>query len=204
MSDENKEDFNNLDNYELQKNSSHYSKTEIVLVITILILSIMLITGIILYYFIFKKNEFKLIEEIKEDNYSFKAEYYNNQDNILIKLINETYLDVILELIIDGIRINKPCANYTFYTKGFHTAYFLMDISNLTSFRSMFNLIEDMTSIQFSPLFNTENITDMTSMFASTKSLTSIDISNFNTEKVKSTYYMFSFMSNLKSIDIAF
>ena len=68
MSEENKEDFNNLDNYELQKNSSRYSKTEIVLVITIFILSIMLITGIILYYFIFKKNEFKLIEEIKEEN----------------------------------------------------------------------------------------------------------------------------------------
>ena len=73
MSDENKVDFNNLDNYELQKNSSRYSKKEIVLVITIFLLSLKLITGIILYYFIFKKHEFKLIEEIKEENYSFKA-----------------------------------------------------------------------------------------------------------------------------------
>ena len=207
MSEENNEDFNNLENYELQNNSIRCNKTKIVLLAIILPLSFILITGIIFYYFILRKNKcklgFKLVDGKCEENYSFKAEYFVNQDNKLINLIYYTYLDNIIELIIDNKRIYEPCTNYTFNSKGFHTAYFLLNISNLTSVESMFKYNSEMTSIQFSSLFNTENITDMSYMFSSTRLLASIDVSNFNTENVKYMTYMFYGMNLLRSIDVS-
>ena len=67
-------------------------------------------------------------------------------------------------------------------TKGFHTVYILLNLKEMTSFEYMFAFIREMTSIHFSSLFNTENITDMASMFCAAKSLTSIDVSILNTE----------------------
>ena len=192
MSEENNEDFNNLENYELQNNSTRCNKTKIVLLAIFLSLSLILIIGIIFYYFILRKNKcklgFKLVDGKCEENYSFKAEYFVYEENKLVNLIYYTYLENILELIIDDKRINEQCTNYTFYSKGFHTAYFLLNISNLTSFEYMFNNIINMTSIQFSSLFNTENITDMSFMFSNTRLLASIDLSNFNTENVYDLY----------------
>ena len=45
------------------------------------------------------------------ENYSFKSEYYVDQKNKTIDLIYKTYKDKILELIIDGNRINEINTN---------------------------------------------------------------------------------------------
>ena len=47
----------------------------------------------------------------------------------------------------------EPCFDYTFKTKGDHTVYIDMDISNLKSLISMFSLNEKLTSIYFSKNF---------------------------------------------------
>ena len=145
---------------------------------------------------------FKLVDGKCEDNYSFKAEYYADQENKTIFLINKLYEDKIIDLIIDGNPINKSITNYTFKSKGFHTAYVLLDLSKMTSFKEMFSFMRDMTAIHFSSLFNTENITNMDLMFNAIK-VTSINVSNFDTRQVTSMSSMFVSMTYLKSIDIS-
>ena len=49
----------------------------------------------------------------------------------------------------------------------------------------------------------TDNVTDMTSMFADCRTLTSIDLSHFNTEKVESFYDMFEECLGLTSLDVS-
>ena len=92
----------------------------------------------------------------------------------------EKFLNQINELIIDG-EIVEPCTKYQFNSTGIHKVYFKINISNITSLDYLFQSILNVTSISFSPLFNTENITFMRWMFSSCYTLTSIDVSHFNT-----------------------
>ena len=57
--------------------------------------------------------------------------------------------------------------------------------------------------IDFGTGFNTENVTTMSSMFASCTNLTSLDISGFNTANVTDMSYMFSYCQNLVSLNLS-
>lgn len=75
--------------------------------------------------------------------------------------------------------------------------------SDLTStafwFKGMGHL-ETITGIEY---LKTDNVTDMTSMFADCRTLPSIDLSHFNTEKVESFYEMFEDCLGLTSLDVS-
>ena len=55
----------------------------------------------------------------------------------------------------------------------------------------MFNNLANLESITFGNSFNTQNVTNMNSMFYTSKNLTSLDLSSFNTTNVTNMNYMF-------------
>ena len=62
---------------------------------------------------------------------------------------------------------------------------------------------KQLKTIDFGENMNTQNVTDMGSMFYYCRSLTSLDVSNFNTRNVTDMGCMFSDCSNLTSLDLS-
>ena len=76
-----------------------------------------------------------------------------------------------------------------------------LNTENVTNMSSMFDNCSKLTSLDVTK-FNTANVTDMSYMFDNCSKLTSLDVTNFNTEKVTSMSYMFSGCTNLTSLDV--
>ena len=107
------------------------------------------------------------------------------------------------EMIADSIQVKGEKNNfYTFPLSGNHTIYIIININNCTSLRGLFSGIK-MSSITFTPEFNTENIEDMNSMFGNCNSLISINFSNLNTKNVKNMEAMFYDCNSLQSMDFS-
>lgn len=79
------------------------------------------------------------------------------------------------------------------------------DSENVTNMSSLFSGCTYLTSITFGNDFSTANVTDMSSMFKNTKNLPSVDLSGFNTEKVTNMASMFQQESNayLTELDLS-
>ena len=92
---------------------------------------------------------YKLIEGKCILNYSFKATYDSKKNNSYISLINENYLQNIVEMNIDGRNVESN-NSYIFPSSGKHTVYMLLDIINDTSLEKLFYFVQDMVSISFS------------------------------------------------------
>ena len=73
---------------------------------------------------------------------------------------------------------------------------------NVKDMSCMFYSCNSLTSIDVSK-FNTQNVKDMAWMFYGCSSLTSIDVSNFDTQNVTNMSYMFSHCSMLDSLDVS-
>ena len=50
---------------------------------------------------------------------------------------------------------------FNFKSKGIHRIYFTLNLEGVKSLDNMFSYIKNLTSISFSPSFNTVNITDL-------------------------------------------
>ena len=72
---------------------------------------------------------------------------------------------------------------------------------NYTDVSYMFYSCSSLTSINLSN-FNTNNVTNMSYMFYCCKSLTSLDISNLNCEKIKETTYLDKMFENCNSLKV--
>ena len=77
-----------------------------------------------------------------------------------------------------------------------------LNTENVTDMASMFVDCSSLTSLDVSR-FNTENVTDMKTMFSNCSSLTSLDISSFNTENVTDMSWMFDSCEKLASLDLS-
>ena len=77
-----------------------------------------------------------------------------------------------------------------------------LNTENVTDMTSMFNGCTSLTSLDVSR-FNTDNVTDMNCMFYNCSSLTSLDVSKFNTAKVTNMSWMFSDCYDLASLDVS-
>lgn len=75
--------------------------------------------------------------------------------------------------------------------------------AQVTSMRKWFFTMENLETILGIDNLNTENVTDMDSMFSDCSSLANLDLSNFNTENVTNMKGMFSDCSSLKSLDLS-
>jgi hypothetical protein len=120
---------------------------------------------------------YKLMDGICILNYSFKAIYYTYRNNETVKLLNNLSSNLI-EMYIDENNI-QPKSSYTFPLLGNHVVHFLMNSNNLTSISNLFHRINKLVYISFSPLFNTEKITNMSHMFYGCSMLTSINKNKF-------------------------
>ncbi len=89
--------------------------------------------------------------------FSIKAAYEIMEENENIELINFTFSEYMIGIEIDENQI-EPTYNHTFNSKGNHTVYISMNITELNSFYSMFSQIDKLTSIYFSKKIDTENI----------------------------------------------
>ena len=77
------------------------------------------------------------------------------------------------------------------------------DTSNVTNMSNMFQLCENLTSLDLSP-FNTSAVTKMSYMFSDCNRLKSIEFGdNFDTSNVTNMYYMFQNCSGLTSLDLS-
>ena len=78
----------------------------------------------------------------------------------------------------------------------------LKDYTTLNSCAYWFYNFKNLTEITNLKYLNTENVEDMSNMFASCSKLKSLDLSNFKTAKVKSMYWMFCRCDDLERIEI--
>ena len=76
-----------------------------------------------------------------------------------------------------------------------------LNTEKVTDMSSMFSSCSSLTSLDVTK-FNTANVTDMRIMFENCSSLTSLDVSHFNTEKVTKMHRMFYRCSSLTSLDV--
>ena len=67
---------------------------------------------------------------------------------------------------------------------------------------NMFRRFINLKAINFGDSFDTSNVTNMSYMFSSCRSLTNLDLSCFNTSKVTNMAYMFFGCSSLTSLDV--
>ena len=72
---------------------------------------------------------------------------------------------------------------------------------NVTDMGSMFSFCSSLTSLDLSN-FDTQNVINMENMFNECTSLTSLDVSNFDTQKVTNMFHMFYNCSGLTSLDV--
>ena len=77
-----------------------------------------------------------------------------------------------------------------------------LNTEEVTNMGSMFSGCYDLTQLDLSK-FNTQNVEDMSDMFVSCMSLKSLDVSNFNTQKVKDMNDMFYNCNRLTSLDLS-
>ena len=99
-------------------------------------------------------------------DFLFRATYETSTENETLILIYSIYKDNIIEMEIDG-EVVSPDTNYTFISPGEHTAYFTLNIENLSSL-TLFNY-SDCKSVYFSKEFNIENITSFEQFLAIVK-----------------------------------
>ena len=135
-------------------------------------------------------------------NYSFKAVYQSFKENEKIYLIDDFYLKYIKEMYIDNENISSLTYSFNFTSPGNHTVLFYIN-TNLSSLCALFFGIRKVTSISFSPNFNTRNIETIQDMFIDCSSLTSLDISNFDTSSLQNMIGAFDGCSKLTSINIS-
>ena len=95
--------------------------------------------------------------------------------------------------------INKDLGKGTIVHIVFDKSFSTFTPTSLWNFFRDLTKLETITGLEY---LNTEKATDMSNMFYSCSSLTSLDVSHFNTEKVTSMYSMFSYCSSLTSLDV--
>lgn len=77
------------------------------------------------------------------------------------------------------------------------------EYTNVTSTASWFWGCDNLVEILGLRNLNTENVRDMSSMFAACEKLSEIDVSNFDTKNVKNMSYMFGDCRNLTILDLS-
>ena len=77
-----------------------------------------------------------------------------------------------------------------------------LNTSEVTDMSAMFASCSSLTSLDLSN-FNTSNVMNMSYMFWGCYSLTSLDLSSFHTDKVENMIYMLAYCTSLSSLDIS-
>ena len=118
-----------------------------------------------------------------------------------------THKDEIKEVVFDASFANaRPtsCCRWFFYCTNLATIEGIENLNteNVTNMGTMFCRCQNLSSLDLTS-FNTANVTNMYGMFADCEGLTSLDLTSFNTANVTSTWGMFGNCSGLTSLDLS-
>lgn len=169
-----------------------------------------------------RMNVIKCIYNINQENVNKDVKIYDNRNNI------ERYIDCISiyredeekKLIHNGIckfkKQGKYFISYTFndsvkeLNEMFYNCVTLKKVfisrlsnSKIETMENMFNGCINLKDIYFSKNFNTENVINMSKMFANCSSLEHLNISYFNTSNVEDMSYMFNRCLSLSNINLS-
>ena len=95
--------------------------------------------------------------------------------------------------------INKRLGNGTIVHIVFDKSFCTYTPTSLFQFFCYLSKLETITGLEY---LNTANVTDMSYMFSSCSSLTSLDVTHFNTANVTDMHCMFEDCSSLTSLDV--
>ena len=134
------EDFNNMENVDLDIEKKDDKLKSKIYKITIIIFISLIIIGIIgfICYLLIKKKDKDKKSEIEEENYSFKAIYETENYTENIELIYFKYKNRILKMNIDNEEKENISSNYTFKLPGEHIVYLLLNSTDLDDLEAMF------------------------------------------------------------------
>ena len=91
---------------------------------------------------------------------------------------------------------------YKFNEIGKHTIKIVFK-SQLTTMKDFFNGCYNITSIKFSPSFDTSRVSNMECLFCFCENLVDLDISMFNTSNVVEMNFMFEGLYKIKTLDLS-
>ena len=95
--------------------------------------------------------------------------------------------------------INRRLGNMTIVHIVFDKSFSTYTPTSLNGFFASLKKLETITDLEY---LNTENVTNMSSMFYNCSKLTSLDVTKFNTANVTDMSYMFDNCSKLTSLDV--
>ena len=95
--------------------------------------------------------------------------------------------------------IKRKLGNVTIVHIVFDKSFSTYTPTSLNGFFANLKKLETITDLEY---LNTENVTNMSSMFSGCSSLTSLDVTHFNTAKVTDMNRMFAYCSSLTSLDV--
>ena len=99
--------------------------------------------------------------------------------------------------------ISKGEEHYGIFEGTYHKSISIIacDTENVKDMSCMFANCKSLEKLEFGKSFNTSNVRDMKGMFYRCSSLTKLDLKNFNTKNVTNMEGMFCNCSNLKEIN---
>ncbi len=150
----------------------------------------------------------------KYDAASIKWDLSLLGNNVVLGYIEEVDGKQILNIEANGdiIAHEQLGGNCTYSTKKSMFCYFskveainfnnVFDTSNVTDMSSMFSSASSLVSLDASS-FDTSNVTNMSRMFGYAKSLVNIDMSSFDTTNVTDMSYMFASTNSLTTLNVS-
>ena len=185
--------------YYLNKNIFKIPLWFIIILLLIIIASIILI----IFFLIITPNKSDIYEKYDKnsDEYIFKSIYYTEIDNEKIKLINDSYNDIIYKMEIDNQKM-EISSEFAFAEKGNHTILFFIK-KEIKTLAYMFNGCTKLIEISFNPYIDTKTTKNMKKIFSNYSSLKSINFSSLNSENVIDISYMFANCTSLLSVDLS-
>ena len=171
------------------------------------------------YVWVYKITK-ELYNSINEDSkivFTYKSENNQNDPEYIFCAVKLTDNSCFLMVCTDGNSISVEGEEYTYglfdatypYKKGFKCNFLSEEFKMISCGRGIYNMSSVfynntyLEKIIFLGGFNTENVTDMSFMFALCSSLTNLNLSKFNTEKVVNINSMFARCKKLNELNLS-
>ncbi len=143
-----------------------------------------------------------MVAQTEASSSKYIATYESSTQTLTFKKnVGETLPEnsVVVEDKPNVVYMNEKLGNGTIVHIVFDKSFSTYTPTSLARFFRYLTKLETITGLEY---LNTEKVTDMSSMFSSCSSLTSLDVTHFNTENVRDMGFMFSSCSSLTKLDV--
>jgi hypothetical protein len=107
---------------------------------------------------------YKLLDGKCIANYTIKATYNINEDNLSVQIFNSIYNKDFVDMIFDG-KHKIPSNYFTFPSPGNYTIYLTLKDIHYSSLRFLFSGIKNLVAVSFTNNLKTDKISDVSAMF---------------------------------------